>query len=517
MLKIETELIEDQQAKLTVEVDAERVDEAMQAAARRIARQVNVPGFRKGKAPYHVIVNQFGEPAVYAEALEELGNEVYAEALDESDLEPYGPGSLDDVQYKPMVLTFTVPLQPDVDLGNYRKIRAKHTKVKVNKDDVNDALEELRDQQAVLVPVERPAAFGDMVTLDIQSSVKLEDEDEPQDFINREDMTLVLAEDSDFPMKGFALEIVGMSADEERTFSLLLPKNDEADIEEDNAEEPAKDLFVDFVVKCNEVKQRDLPKLDNEFATSLGEYKNLKELRNEVADGLLKHKQTEADEAYADEIMEVMVEQTQIQYPPVMLEEWIDRLVHEFEHTLQEQQNLPLDDFLKLSGQTMEELREDNREQALQNLTNALVLGKFVDLEKLRVTEEDIEARIAEVLESAGENAELMQMLFNSPYYQDSVRSSILGDKIRERLVAVGTGKAPSEKELERAEKEYEEREIAKAEARIADLMAETAALPDDELDDESDTEETNETEDTAPQAVEMNTEAEVEPVESDE
>jgi len=158
VLKIETQTNDDRTLNLTVEVSDDRVQPALQAAARQISKRYPVPGFRPGKAPLQHVLRQFGEQAVYEMAVEELGQKVYEEALDQEKIEAYGPGALQDMQLKPLVLKFSVPLKPEVDLGDYRALRVPYEAPVVKDEDVQRVLDTLRERQAVLEPVERPAA-----------------------------------------------------------------------------------------------------------------------------------------------------------------------------------------------------------------------------------------------------------------------------------------------------------------------------------------------------------------------
>jgi trigger factor len=440
--KVETELLENHQAKLTVEVEQERVERALKQAARRIARQVSIPGFRKGKAPYHIIVQQFGEGALYDEALDPLGQEVYKEALDNSDLEPYAPGSLDDVQLDPMVLTFTVPLRPEIDLKDYRKIRVKREKIKVTKQEIQDALEAMRGEQAVLEPVERAIAFGDVATLDLKGTIVMEEGSEPETLIQRPDAAILIEEDDTYPLPGFGKQVVGMQAGEERSFSLPVPEDFFENEELANSE-------ASFEVKCIEVKRRDLPDLDNEFAQSVGDFEKVKNLRAHVEEDLMKHKQLHADEEYGSEAMEAVVEKADLSYPPIMVEEWVDGMVDNFQQTLGGQQNLTLDDYFSIADTDMDSLREDFREDAEKNLQRALVMGKLVEEEQLGVGDDEIADEIETMLLSAGQQAALARHFLQSDETKDEIRNNLLVQKVRERLVAIAKGEAPPLEELE--------------------------------------------------------------------
>jgi len=180
-LKIETQRQEDCTLNLTVEVEEERVRPALQAAARRLAKKYPIAGFRPGKAPYETILRHFGEGAIYEAAIEELGQKVYEEALEQEKIEPYAPGQLADMQLKPMVLKFTVPLRPEVELGDYRALRVPYTPSSIADAAVEEALERLRQHHAIIEPVEREAAMGDVTILDVNAFIN--EGENPSDFL----------------------------------------------------------------------------------------------------------------------------------------------------------------------------------------------------------------------------------------------------------------------------------------------------------------------------------------------
>jgi len=436
-VKVETKFLEHHEASLTVEVEPERVEKALKGAARKISRQVKFPGFRKGKVPYHIVLRQVGEEALFDEALDTLGQEVYREALEESELVPYAPGSLIDVQRDPTVITYTVPLSPEVDLGNYRKVRVKRKKVKVGKKDVQEALEMLRAENAVLETVERGIEYGDVATLDYKGTMVREEDGEPETLIERDGSPILIRDDMSFPAPGFAEKVLGMKAGEERSFTVVTP--------DDFLEESGLGgQDFSFEVKCVEVRLRDLPELDDEFAQTVGDFDNLKALRENMQKELEEHMQRQADEQYADEVLETIIEKGSFSYPPVMLEEWIDRSVGDFEQTLSAQQNMTLDDYFSIADTDMETLRGEMREDVEENLRRVLAMGKLVEEERLSVDDAEIKDEIETMLLSAGQQAALARHFFQSEDAKDEIRNSLLIQKIRERLVAIASGDAPS-------------------------------------------------------------------------
>ena len=192
-MKIETEIQEDHQAKLTVEVEVDVMEGMKRRAARKIARRVRIPGFRPGKAPYQVIVRQLGEGAILEEALEMLVEDIYPKIIEDTEIKPYGPGSLDNVvSLEPPVLEFMVPLDAEVTLGDYRSLRKPYEPSEVSDDDVNKVLENLRERQAVIEPVERPAQEGDLVTVRLSATKRTQVEDEDPNLISERSAPMIV-------------------------------------------------------------------------------------------------------------------------------------------------------------------------------------------------------------------------------------------------------------------------------------------------------------------------------------
>ena len=378
-LKIDTQPQDNCTLALTVEVDDDRVQPALKAAARRLAKQLRFPGFRPGKAPYETVLRQVGEGALYNEALESLGQEVYQEALEQAKIEAFAPAELEHVDLKPMVLKFVVPLRPEVELGDYRgTLRVDYTAPDVTDEAVQESLEHLREHQSELTPVERPAQLGDVVTLDAKGY--LNDGENPSDFLLADkDVALLLDEAADWPMPGFAPEVVGLSAGEEKKFDLTFP--------EAYPNESLKGQVAHFEVTVKEVKQRALPEWSDELAKSFGDYESLDDL---------------------------------------------DRRLHE--------QRLTLEDYLKIQGKSKEEFREEVRPQAEKRLKRTLVLGKVVDLEGLTVEGDEIEQAIDRLSTPWGEQAGEMRKVLSNDRARRMVSLDVLSEKAVARLVAIAKG-----------------------------------------------------------------------------
>ncbi len=470
-MKIETQRQEDCTLNLTVEVEEERVRPALQAAARRLAKRYPIPGFRPGKAPYETILRHFGEGAIYEAAIDELGQKVYEEALEQEKIEPYAPGQLTDMQLKPMVLKFTVPLRPEVELGDYRALRVPYTPPSIADAAVEEALERLRQHHAIIEPVEREAAMGDVTILDVNAFIN--EGENPSDFLLADkDVGVLLEEDAEWPVHGFPTQVVGIRAGESRKFDLPFP--------EDYPNSSLKGQLGHFEVTCKEVKNRTLPEWSDELAKEIGEYESLEGLRTKVREELQTRAEEETHDAYEKQVVDQLVEQSTVQYPPIILERELDGMVEEFDTRLR-QRRLTLDDYLKIEGKTKEEFREENKPRAQERLKRALVLGKVVDVEKLTVSAEDVEAEINNLSAPWGdERAAEMRRLLSTDQARGSLAMDVLTDKALDRLAAIARGEEvplPPTEEAQSVETESAEAETGSAEATKE--METTSAVTD--------------------------------------
>ena len=442
-MKITTEPLESRQLRLTIEIDEEQTKQAMQQAARQISKQVDIAGFRKGKAPYELILQRFGEDTVRKEAAEELIEEAYEQALEQEKIEPYAPAKLDEIELHPITFTFTVPLQPTVELGNYRNYRRKYKKVKVSKKEVQEALEEVRLQNAMLELVERPLAIGDGAVIGLVATI------DGGKILEKNELHIMAEVEATYPAPGFAEEIVGMEAGDERTFTLALP--------DDSPREDLRGREAEFNVKMIEVYDQIVPALDDDLARTVGSFDSLKQLEARVKENLQLKAQMEADREYADQVLSDMAEQTQIEYPPVMLERSLDGAVKEFEATVKRETMLSLVDYLRMRNETMETLREELTPNAEAQLKRTLMLSEVVKLEGLEVSDEEVDARIAADSAVWGVRAEEVRVSLSSDVGKAAVRNRLLGSKAMLRLVAIAKGEATDEQGPEKKEAEEEE------------------------------------------------------------
>jgi len=477
-LKIEKEILDTSEAKLTVEVDASQMEEARKRAARKLAQRYAIPGFRKGKAPYEIVLRHLGEGAITEAALEDIVDVIYPQVIDQSGVDAIGPGQLADAKMDPPVFTFMVPLRPEVDISNYRDVRLGYNETAVTEEALNDYLEHLREHEAVLEPVDREAQMKDVVTVDVAGKVLIpaslpepvegaeapaekpegeaatEPEPTPlpepvegnapaeapvateatEEFLmDDKDVEVLLAPDLTWPAPGFGEKLVGIKPDEERSFDLAFP--------DDYANDSLKGKLAHYDVKCKGVKSRALPEWDDELAKTLG-YDSLADMRTKAQDTLEQQAKTRLNDEYTQSVVDIVVAGSTVKYPPYLYDREIEELTQDLDRRLREQ-NLTLEDYKKVTGRTDEQIAEELAPSARERLRRSLVLGKVIDLEGLTVEEQDITDRIEMVAPLFGKDADKYRKMMKGADARRSVRYDLLSDKAVKQLVAIAKGENP--------------------------------------------------------------------------
>jgi trigger factor len=432
-MKVTTERLENCQVNVIVEMDAADVDKQLRQTARTISRSYNVPGYRRGKAPYHAVVRIFGKEAIQQQMLEEYGQELYEQALEEVEFKPYEVGDLQDVEWDPFRMTILLPIEPEVDLGEYRAVRVPYEPNPVSEEDVQEQLEDLQHEQGQWVPVERPAAWEDEVVLDFEAKVgdKL--------IMSREGHELVLEDGAMMPMPGFHEEIVGLAPGETKTFTLIVP---EGDVEEDLVGQEAT-----ISATLHTVREEDLPPLDDEFAQMVGDYDTLDALRATIREGLESTAREQAESEYLDKVLDAMIESAaKLEYPPQAVDREINLTLSQMERSLAAQ-GIQLNTFLNMIGKTREAYREDIRPSAESRLRKRLVLKEIAQQEGLEADPEALEAQIERLVEMAGPNADEMREMLESPEARQSIADDLVIEQAQELVTQIGKGEVlPLEK-----------------------------------------------------------------------
>ncbi|MEN8243076.1 MAG: trigger factor, partial [Chloroflexota bacterium] len=395
-MKIETEILEDHQAKLNVSVEPEKFDSAKKRAAKQLSKKYKISGFRPGKAPYPVVVKHLGEGAITEQAIEHLIDEIYPQAIKEADISPYGPGSLDEMpEMDPPSFQFLVPLAPEVELSDYRELRVDFETKEITDDDIEKVLDNLRDSQAAIEPVERAIKEGDMVYVVLSGERKGEEDPEKKQILEERRYPLIIEkkdndQTNEYPFEGFSRKLIGLNTGDEKTLEFKFDK--------DHQFEDMQGITGVYSVKIEEVKGRTLPEITDEFAQTLGEYEDVASLKAEIKNSLAEQNETDQQTAFDDKIMEQLVEGCKIKYPPQMLEDEINNFIHDLEHQVSNQ-GLTIDLYLQSRGITMEELRDEVRDNAEARMKRGLILMEISNAEEIKISPEDIDSRVRNTLE----------------------------------------------------------------------------------------------------------------------
>ncbi len=490
-LKIQTEQDDQRQLLMTIEVPEKRVEKQMRKTARKLSHEINIPGFRKGKVPYPVLLKRLGRDTLRTEAVEEMLQSVFTEALDEIDPDIYAPANFDDMEMEPLVLKFTIPLTPEVTLGDYRELRKEIEAVEISEEAVNQALEQIRVQHQELEDVERPVELSDMVTLsgkgellpEEETAASESDESEtetslPEDNIifNSESVDLVMDAEQIFWGEEFVNNIVGMTVGDEKTFTITFA--------DDFEEEELAGRQATFTLTVLNVQSRTLPELDDELAKLEGTFETVEELRQSVHDELKTNAENEAKNALIEGMIDDLLEDATLVYPPAAIEAEIDGMIENFKNQIT-RSGWTWEDFLQLQNSEEDDLRENFREGAEEQLKRQLALRQFILDEKLRVTKEEIDAKIDEQVSQFGDNEALIEGMrdyYRSGQAFEMLSSEILMDNAYGRIEAILAGNAPDLAELE-AEEETDDSETEAAEEEtVAEGAEEVEAVAEVEV-----------------------------------
>jgi trigger factor len=434
-LKIETIPQEDHQVKIEAEFEVELFDSFKRRAARKIAKQAKIPGFRPGKAPYDVILRMYGEGAINEEAIELLIDEQYAKILDEASVTPSGPGSLQEIiSMDPPKLSFLVPLKPEVELGDYKSIELEYNPEPVLDEEINEFLTRLQKNYATAEPAEGPIQKGDVVYFQLTG---FENEDT---ILEETPVQLVIGEDDkkdNWPFEGFSNELIGMNEGDS--------KDIEYSFSEDAEDERFKGKNVKFVANIQSVKTLTLPELDDEFAISMGQFENFAELEQAVREQQESNKKQEYDDNYYSELITKYAEISTVKFPPFMVEEEIEHMLKSLERDLK-QQNLDFDTYLKLLSTDKEKYIEENvRPAAINRVKSTLIIEQVAQEEKVEVAKEDIDGIINDTVQmlqnmsdQKGKKARLNDEMMNNVAY--NAISRLYNQRTLERMKSLASG-----------------------------------------------------------------------------
>jgi trigger factor len=401
--------LEENKVRLDVEVTPETVRQGVEAKIRELGRQVRVPGFRPGKAPRRVIENRLGRDYIYMEALQEQLPGWYSQAVVETDLRPIDQPEIhfDDPldEEEGFKFSATVEVRPEADLGDYKSVEVPRREVEVSDEDVEESMEELRGQFATLAAVEeRPAQDGDFVILDF-SGERLTGG--PVEGADAEDYMLEIGRGELLP--AFEENIVGMNAGERKQFGVTFPM--------DYAEESLRGESVLFNVHVKEIKERDLPPLDDEFVKEASEFETLDELRVAMREQLEAAAEQRVDGEFRGRVLDVVAEGVDVQVPEVMVHEKAHEMVDSFERSIRSQGMEP-EQYYQLAGTDHHQFEERVRPDAEDTVKKELVLEAVAAAEGIVAEEDEVMHEISHLAEDSERSVqEIAQVLRNNGTY----------------------------------------------------------------------------------------------------
>ena len=412
--------------KLTFTVEADKFDNAIQSVFKKSAKYFNIPGFRKGKAPFHIVERYYGDSIFYEDAFNELVPSIYDEEIKENKIDAVSKPHIDIVQMekgKDLIFTAIVNTKPEVKLGKYKGISLKKPEYKVTDKDVEDELNHMAEHNSTQVSVDdRPAKKDDIVTIDFEGFV----DGKPFDGGKAEGQQLTIGSNTFIP--GFEDQLIGMKIDEERDIKVKFP--------DDYFSKDLAGKDATFHIKLHNISYKELPKIDDEFAKDVSEFDTLEELKKDIKSKKEKQNEDRIKNEMEESAIEEVCKNTEIDIPEGMIDLEIDNMENDTDQRLH-YQGLSLEQYLKMLNKTESELRKELAEDAKKNIKTRLVLEQIVDDEKIKADEKFIDDELNKMatqygrkVEDLKKNEEVMNYLDKSSKNEQSVKFIIKKEKI---------------------------------------------------------------------------------------
>ena len=419
-MSVQVEKLEKNMAKLTVEVPAEDVEKAIQGAYKKTKKSINIPGFRKGKAPRQLIEKMYGKEVFYSDAVDAMLPKAYSDAVEECGEEIVSYPKIDVVQIesgKPFIFTAEVAVKPAVTLGEYKGIQVEKAPIEVTDEEIEAQVNKEREANSRTVTVEdRAVQKGDIATIDFEGFV----DGVAFDGGKGENYDLEIGSNTFIP--GFEDQLVGAEIGKELDVNVIFP-------EEYGAKELAGKEAV-FKCKVNGIKVKELPEADDEFAQEVSEFDTLDEYKADIKAKLLKDKEDEAKRAKEDAVIGKIVENATMDIPDAMVEYQTQQMLDDFGRRMQSQ-GLSLEQYFQFTGMTEADYKEQMKPRALQNIQSRLVLEAVAEAEKLEATEEDLEKEYAKMAEQYKLDVDKVKEIFGE-YQKEELKKDIVIQKAAE-------------------------------------------------------------------------------------
>ena len=426
------EKLEKSQVALTIEVGAAEFEAAVEKAYQKMRRKINVPGFRPGKAPRKMIERMYGAEVFFEEAINIAFPEAYEAAVEQEKLQVVGYPAVEmvgEVTKDGFTFKATAPVYPEVTLGEYKGLKAEKPEVKVTAADVDERLKTLADRNTRLVSVDREAKSGDTAVIDFEGFLN----GKPFEGGKGENHNLELGSGSFVP--GFEDQVIGMKAGEEKDINITFPENYYEDL---------AGKAVVFKVKVHEVKEKEVPEMDDEFAKDVSEFDTLKDLKADLKKKITEERQKDADRVFEENLMNQVAENITADIPDVMVENQARQYLDNFKAQISRQ--FPYEEYKKMTGMDDEKLLADAKEPALRQVKMDLAVAAIIKAENIEASDEDVEAEYKKMAEQFGMDVDMVKKYLVKEQVQDQLLS--------QKAVAVVVDSATAEKPKKAAKKE---------------------------------------------------------------
>lgn len=447
------EKLEKSRVALTIEASAEEFEAAVNKAYLKMRGKINVPGFRVGKAPRKIIEKMYGAEVFYEEAVNIILPDAYEDAVKEQGLETVGypQVELESCTKDGVVFKCTVAVYPEVKLGQYKGLEAPKAEVKVAAADVNARLKEMADRNSRLVSVERAVKKGDTADIDFEGF----DNGVAFDGGKGENFDLEIGSGSFVP--GFEEQLIGMKAGEEKDIDITFPENYTPEL----AGKP-----VVFHVKVNEVKVKEVPAIDDEFAKDVSEFDTLKDLKADIKKKMTAERTEAAQRAFEDVLMAKVAEGVEADIPQEMVELQAERMMEQFKQQLASQ-GIPFDQYLQMTGTTEADFRKQADGPAAEQVKMDLAVEAIIKAEGLDASDEDVENEMKSVAEKYGMDLDTVKKYLRP----EDVKEQVIREKVVKLVADNAVAVAPAEEKAELEEKGeiVEKKPAKKAAAKKAD------------------------------------------------
>ena len=450
-MKVTKEILENKKVKLEIHVDPETFEEGMQKAYLKNRKNISVPGFRKGRVPRKIVERFYGEAIFYEDAINEVFPKVYDEAVQQTGIVPVDSPSIDIVQIgegQDLILTAEVDVKPDVELGQYKGIEVEKVEYTVSEDEVDHQLEHIAEDNARWINIEdRSVQKGDLVTLDYAGTI----DGEAFEGGTAEKQTLEIGSNRFIP--GFEEQLIGLNREEEKDITVSFP--------EDYHSEDVKGKEAVFHVKIHEIKEKELPVIDDEFAKDVSEFSTLEEYKADLKQKLEEDAKKNARSQMETQLLAKITENAKVDIPEVMVENEIDNMMQDMEMRLR-YSGMSMESFLQMSNTSMKEFREQYKDGAYNRVKTQLVLEAVGKAEAIEITEEEREKEYQKLAAQYNMKVEDIKKSFgaNFEYLDNSIRTQKTIDMLMEEAVMVEADAAGDEEHDHNHDSHQDESEV---------------------------------------------------------